>query len=136
MRVGAHPALAGRREVADGLDRAPAFVKEFLGPVAAEPSFELGQMLGVGADLGQRDLVGPERPLDGESVDHFGSGPALRSPQDQHGPGRSMAAAMQTSGRLACLGISAKTSSSASAMRWWTSMGLSPSKPPSTSTGR
>ena len=64
VRVGAHSPLADRGEVADGLDRGTVLVEELFGPVAAEPRLELGQMLGVGADLGQGKLVGPERSLD------------------------------------------------------------------------
>lgn len=40
-------------------------VEEFLGAVGAEPLFELAQMLGVVADLGQGHLMGTPGVLDG-----------------------------------------------------------------------
>ena len=63
--VGAHAPLACGRELGDGPDRAPGRVEEILGAVAPEPLLQLGQVVGVGAHLGQRELVGPERPFDG-----------------------------------------------------------------------
>ena len=61
-------------------------VEELLRTVAVQPLLKLGQLLGVGPHVRERHLVGAERSLHGQSVDHLGSGPAFRGAQDDHGP--------------------------------------------------
>ncbi len=40
----------------------------------------------ISPNLGQRNLVGPEGPLDREAVDLLRTGPPLGCPQDDRGP--------------------------------------------------
>jgi len=75
------------------------------------------QMIGIGADLSQGKLVGAERAFHREPVDAFGSGPALGRAQDEHGPRRPRAGAVQTSGLSQLEESRRKTPSSAAAMR-------------------
>ena len=42
-----------------------ALIEKLLRPVGAHPFLELAQMLGVRAQLGERDLVGAKRALRG-----------------------------------------------------------------------
>ena len=84
--VGAHAARARRRERSQLGAEAPGLVEELLGPVAAHPGFEHGQVLGIRADLAHGHLVGPERALDRQAVHGLGPRPALGRAQDDHGP--------------------------------------------------
>ncbi len=87
VRVGAHPpGPVGAKARSSGRSR-PVVVEELLGAVAAHPLLELRAVLGVGAGLGQRHLMGAEGPLDREPVDHLRAGPALRRAQHDHRPG-------------------------------------------------
>ncbi len=128
VRVRAHPPLAGRRERGQLVTAARRrLVEQLLGTVGAQPRLELGQVLGLVADVGQRHLVGAERALGGEPVDDLGTGPALRRAQHDHRPARprrdrpprGLAAGSRRSPRT--------TSSSVAAISWCIVAGSSPS---------
>ena len=51
-----------------GRAQAPGLVEELLGPVAAQPGFEDGEVFGIRADVADGHLVGTERALDREAV--------------------------------------------------------------------
>jgi len=57
VRARAHPAIAPWRQRSQRPGQRSAGVEQFLRPVTAQPPLELGQMIRVGADVGQRDLV-------------------------------------------------------------------------------
>ena len=87
-RARAHAQLASRTQDVELGHRAPLVVEELLRPVRAEPRLEHGEVLGVLAHLGERHLVGVERPLDLHAVDDARAGPALRRAQHDRGPAR------------------------------------------------
>ena len=68
--------------------RPPVLVEQLLGPVAAHPRVQGAEMIAVRAHLGQRDLVGAPRSLDGKAVDLLRSRPPLGRAQDDHRPPR------------------------------------------------
>ena len=88
VRVGAHPAIAPRRQLGELRDERAVLVEQLLGPVAAQPGLEQGQVGRVRPDLGERHLVRSPGPLDREPVDLLRAGPALGRPEDDHRPGR------------------------------------------------
>ena len=88
VRGRAHPALAVRRQVGELGDQRSVLVEELVRLVAPHPLFEHAEMVGVVAHVGHRDLVRPPRVLDGQAVDLFRAGPALRRAQDDHRPAR------------------------------------------------
>ena len=90
VRIGTHAALTPRRQFGDRRQRSPPLVEELLGPVAAHPGIEQLEVARVGAHLGEGHLVRPEGALDGLAVHFLGAGPALRGPQHDHGPPRSL----------------------------------------------
>ena len=122
-------------KVVDLAYRVTPIVKELLGTVAVQPLLELGQMLGVGANLGQRNLMAAEGPLHLQPVDVPWTGPALGGPQDHHRPFRAMAVRIAPVRHSESRRFGRRAKSRAIAIRWWTSIGSSPSKPPSTMSG-
>ncbi len=64
VRVGAHPALPGRRQRPQLRPKRPLRVEQLLGPVAAQPLLELRHVLRVGVRLRQRHLMRPPGALD------------------------------------------------------------------------
>ena len=97
MRVGAHAAVALGRQVGQLRHEAAALVEELLRTVALHPRLEEAEVVGVGAHLAQRHLVGAPRALDRQAVDEGGAGPALGAAQDDHRPARAAGRAI-----LAC----------------------------------
>ena len=94
VRVGAHPALAGRDEPEDLAARLAVAVEQLVRAVGPHPLLELAQVGRVGAHLGQRHLVRPPGALHREPV-HLGrAGPALRGAHDDHRPALAGAAAV------------------------------------------
>src|SRR5438270_2400071 len=88
MRVCAHPPLTGRRQGGE-LSVEPALgIEELFRPVAAHPVFEETKVVRFPHQVGYRDLVRAEAPLDGKPVDLLWPGPALRRAQHDHGPAR------------------------------------------------
>ena len=69
MGIRAHAAIARWREGSQLGAETPGLVEELLGPVAAHPGFEHGEMLGIGADVADGHLMGAERALDRQPVD-------------------------------------------------------------------
>ena len=98
VRIGAHSPRADRCECLKFRDQPAGRVEQLLGTVAAHPLLELRAVLGVGVGVGQWDLVGAPRPLDGQPVDDLGSGPSLGGTQHDHRPGRPF-------GVRACAGV-------------------------------
>ena len=91
VRIGAHAAMAGRRQRGEFLAELAALVEQLLGPVAPHPVFELRQMLGL-LEIGDRHLVGAPGALDRVAVDGLRSGPALGRAEDDHRPARPLLA--------------------------------------------
>ena len=88
VRIGAHPAVALRRQLGQFRHEPAILVEQFLGLVALHPAFEQLDMIGmVGIDQ-QRHLVRSEGALDLQAVDDFRSGPALGRLEDDHRPAR------------------------------------------------
>ena len=88
VRVGAHPAIAGRG-LSGQLRQQPAFlVEELLGPVPAHPILEPAQLVRALADARERHLVRAPRSLDRDAVDLAGASPAFRRPEHEHRPAR------------------------------------------------
>jgi hypothetical protein len=54
VRVGRHPPIARGNEVVDFAHRVTLIVKELTGTVASHPLLELGEVLRIGAHLGER----------------------------------------------------------------------------------
>ena len=73
-----HPQITLRCQGGDFEDQSAGFGKEIFGPVRTHPPFEHRQVLRIFPHLGQRDLVGAERPFDLPAVDDTGAGPTLR----------------------------------------------------------
>ena len=88
VRVRAHPPVALRRQRRQLRRERPLLVEQLLRAVAPKPRLELRQMLGVRAHLGDRHLVCPPRPFDGQPVDRLRPGPALRRAQHDERPAR------------------------------------------------
>lgn len=78
----------------------PSASKSSVEPVGAQPRLQLPQVLRVVADAGERDLVGAPGVLDGQSVDLFGSCPALGGAQHDHGPAGALGRAVLAGGPL------------------------------------
>ena len=77
VRIGAHPAVALRRQFGQFRHEPATFIEQLLGLVAFHPAFELLDMLGMLGIHQQRHLVRSERALDLEAIDDFRSRPAL-----------------------------------------------------------
>ena len=78
VRIGPHAPIACWRQLCEFGDQPSVLVKQLLGLVAPHPAFEVGHVLGVCCIHQDRDLMGAERPLDLQPIEHLGSGPALR----------------------------------------------------------
>ena len=102
MRIGAHPALPGGRQLSQIGSQRTVLVEQFLGHIAAQPGLELGHVLRVGVRLGQRNLVRPPGVLDLLAVHLPGPGPALRRAQNDHRPQRPARLAVQPRRALDC----------------------------------
>jgi hypothetical protein len=87
-RVGAHPAVALRRQGGQLRDEGAGVVEELLRPVRAQPRLKHGEVARVVVHVGDRDLVRAPRALDLDAVDHVRPGPALRRPEHDHRPAR------------------------------------------------
>src|SRR5665213_3724443 len=86
VRIGAHPAVADRRQRGDLRPQAAALVEQFLRAIAPHPIIEKLEMLRLVE--GERNLMGAPRPLGLEAVDKFWPGPAFEAAQDYHRPDR------------------------------------------------
>jgi hypothetical protein len=88
VRVHPHPAIAGGGQFGQlGVQRAVG-IEQLLGLVALHPALELRDVLRVSCIDQQRHLVGAERPLAGQAVDHLRPGPTLGRTQHDHRPAR------------------------------------------------
>ncbi len=85
-RVGAHPPLPRRAQLAELGHQRAGLVEQLLRLVRPQPRLERLPVLGILPDGGQRHLVGPEGALDLLPVDHRRTGPALRRTQNDHRP--------------------------------------------------
>ena len=85
VRIGAHAAMAGRRERGEFLAEFAAFVEQFLRPVAPHPVFELLQMFGV-LEVRDRHLMRAPGAFDRQAVDEFRPRPALGRAKHDHRP--------------------------------------------------
>ena len=88
VRVGAHAPLPLRGQRRQLRAQRAALVEQLLGPIRAQPRLQLRQVLGLCVQIGERNLVGAERPLRRQPVDLLGTGPALRCAQHDHRPAR------------------------------------------------
>src|ERR1700722_2116189 len=95
MRVGAHAAVARRRERGELLAKFAPFVEQFVRAITLHPLFELLQMFRV-LEIGDRDLMRPPSALDGLAVDEFRSCPTLGGAEDDHWPSRTLLALRYT----------------------------------------
>ena len=87
VRVGAHAAVASRRQRGQVVHQPAGPVEQLLRSVAPHPVLEDAQVIGF-FEVRDRNLVGAEGALDRHSVDDLRSGPALGSPQHDHRPAR------------------------------------------------
>src|SRR5215211_9426699 len=81
VRVGAHASVAARREFRERRYQPAVLVEQLVRPVTAHPLLELAEMVGVVADIGERNLMGAEGAFDGLPVYDLRAGPALRGAQ-------------------------------------------------------
>ena len=88
VRVRAHPPQPVRGQRGDLRHRDAAGVEQLLRVVRPHPRLELREVLRVGADLGQRHLVRPPRPLHRQPVHYLRPGPPLGRLQHDDRPGR------------------------------------------------
>jgi hypothetical protein len=86
VRAGAQAPVAAGDHGEQVLARAAIGVEELFGPVGAHPLIQLLQMLRVGRDLGQRDLMRAPGALDRQAVHERGPGPPLGGAQHDHRP--------------------------------------------------
>ena len=86
VRVGAHPAITGGRQRSQFRTQPAVFVEQLLGPIAAQPFFELGPVFGIVVRLGERDLVRAPGALNLLAVHRLWPGPALGCAQHDHRP--------------------------------------------------
>src|SRR5213075_3119439 len=88
VRRGADPLAVFGTEPGEARDRAALSVEELLRAVAAQPVLEQAEVRRVLPHVGERHLVGPERPLDLLAVDFSRAGPPFRGAQDDQRPAR------------------------------------------------
>ena len=69
MRIGAHPAVALRRQFGQFRDESAIFIEQFFGLVALHPAFQLLDMIGMIRIHQKRHLVRSESALDLEAID-------------------------------------------------------------------
>src|SRR5690348_1691964 len=86
MWVSSHSALAFWREIFQFLQQISLRIKKLFGFIAVQPVFQDFQMLGITSEIADRHLVCTPRAFDRFAIHNFGSGPALRRPQDDHRP--------------------------------------------------
>ena len=77
-----------------------AVVEQLLGPVAAQPVLEQGEVVRILTDVGHRDLVGAPAALGRKTVDVLRARPALRRPEHDHRPGLPRRPALVARGAL------------------------------------
>src|SRR5829696_1966027 len=86
MRVGAHAALALRRQFGKFRSQLSCLVKQFLGLIAPQPLFQHSQVLRILCGLRQWDLMRTKCSLDRFAIDELWPGPTLRRAENNHGP--------------------------------------------------
>ncbi len=69
--IGAHPAVALRRQFGQFRHEPPIFIEQFLGLVAFHPAFKLLDMIGMLGIHQERHLVRSESALDLQAVDEL-----------------------------------------------------------------
>src|SRR5690242_11435296 len=87
-RIGTHASVALGSKLPQFRDKLAVLVEVLFRLVAAQPSFELFETLGVGEDVGNWDLVSSPEALRVVVADLAGTGPALRCSENNHGPAR------------------------------------------------
>ncbi len=85
VRIGAHPAMAGRRQGGQLLAKASLLVEQLARPVAQHPLLKLLDMFGF-AHVGDRHLVCAPGAFDRQAVDESGACPALGRLEHDHRP--------------------------------------------------
>src|SRR5215470_178859 len=90
MRVRSHAAAPLRGQRRELGKEAPAGVEKLIRLVALHPLLEDFEVLGLGGEIGDGNLMRAKRTLDGKSVDRLGSGPALGAVLNDHGPLRAL----------------------------------------------
>ena len=88
MRIGAHPALAHRREFLEFGDQLAVLIEQFLRLLRAHPVLENLQLLGILLDIRQRNLVRPPEAFQSVAADLYRRAPSLRRAQHNHRPAR------------------------------------------------
>src|SRR5207245_6281050 len=100
VRIGAHAAVAFRRECGERRHWTALGIEELLGTVALHPRLEAPQVLRVLLDGRQRYLMRSERAFDLLTIDHFRPRPSLGRAQDDRRPPRTAARAGTPTGLL------------------------------------
>ncbi len=77
VRIRAHAAIAFGRQFGQFGNQPAGVIEQLFGLVASHPLFENREMLGLGAHLAERHLVGAPRVFDGHAVHFLGAGPAF-----------------------------------------------------------
>ena len=90
VRIRAHAARALGRQFGEFGDEGAVVVEQLLGPVALHPVFEDLEVLRLGGQLRERDLMGAESAFDLHAVDYLGPGPAFGRVEHDHGPQRAL----------------------------------------------
>ncbi len=75
--IGAHPAVALRRQFSQFRHESPIVIEQLLGLVAFHPAFKQLDMIGMVGIHEERHLVRSETALDLQTIDEFRSRPAL-----------------------------------------------------------
>ena len=86
VRIGAHAAVAFRRECGERRHWTALGIEELLGTVALHPRLEAPQVLRVLLDGRQRYLMRSERAFDLLTIDHLRPRPSLGRAQDDRRP--------------------------------------------------
>ena len=86
--VGAHPAVARGREFGQVRFQLAGFVEQFAGPVTQHPFFQQFEMIGLGGEIRQRDLVRAPGAFGWFAIDFLRPRPAFGAAQNDHGPER------------------------------------------------
>ena len=86
MRIRAHPANTGRRQLFEFRNQLAVGIEQFLRFLRAHPVLENFEILGVLLHIGQWNLVRPPEALQPVAADFLRRAPALRRAQHNHRP--------------------------------------------------
>src|SRR6201746_905546 len=85
MRIGAHAAMAGRRQCGEFLAKLSSLLEQFLGLIALHPVFELFKVFRL-LEIRNRNLMCAPSAFDWLAIDEFRPGPALGGAENDHRP--------------------------------------------------